>query len=58
MRNNGKPAYDDRIIDKLIGQLTRAFDERGRAIGKDSGHDGCITAMSGVLKAWKAWKKD
>ena len=58
MRNNGKPAYDDRIIDKLIGQLTRAFDDRGRAIGDDHGHEGCISAMSGVLKAWKAWKKD
>ncbi len=52
---SGTPVYDDRIIDKLIGQLVRAFDERGTARGKGQEHKNCIAAMNSVIERWNQW---
>ncbi len=52
---SGTPVYDDRIIDKLIGQLVRAFDDRGTARGKGQEHKNCIAAMNAVVERWNQW---
>lgn len=55
-KKNGTPAYDDRIIDGLIGKLTRALDDRAGALGKCSEHTNCIAAMNSLVQRWQQWQ--
>ena len=55
--DNGKPTFDDKLVERLIGELGRAFSDRAKAIGKGPLHTACHDAMDAVASAWKAWKK-
>lgn len=54
----GKPLFDDRTIDTLIGKLIRAIDDRGSALGKSKQYHECVEAMGVVANKWKRWSKE
>lgn len=55
---NGKPTYDDRIIDKLLGQLVRSLDARAKAYGgQGPKHAACVSSLNEFNSDWDAWRK-
>jgi hypothetical protein len=55
-RRNGRPAFDDRVIDDLLGKLTRAANERSKAFGPTAAFKDFWDRLEGTAKAWKRWQ--
>lgn len=53
----GKPLFDDRKIEDLIGKLIRAIDQRSEHYGTGKPYQDCVAAMESVQKSWKTWQK-
>jgi hypothetical protein len=54
----GKPIFDDRIIDDLIGKLSRAWNTRQEKLGNTSGAKSMRVKINDMLMSWNAWKKE
>jgi hypothetical protein len=53
---NGRPAFDDRVIDDLLGKLTRAANERSKEFGRTAVFQDFWDRLEGTAKAWKRWQ--
>lgn len=53
----GKAIFDDKIIEKLIGKLAKAFDDRCqlRGEGRVKATE-CLDALDAVANAWRQWQ--
>lgn len=56
-RSNGKPRFNDKPAEDLIGKLTRFLHDRAKVVGKSDQFDSCLNALRLLLESWKAWQK-
>lgn len=53
---NGKPVFDDREIENLLGKLVRTIDARAAACGKTAGYRDMEEKVELLIKSWRRWQ--
>lgn len=54
--SNGKPVFDDREVESLIGKLARIFLARSEVYGNNDGYRDVNGQLELLIKSWKRWQ--